>query len=98
MSTYLAVRDLAWFTIEMRQAQNKGLPGFEPENVAAILAEQAANVAGELKHPAALGLCMNLVKMTVGFRLAFEHGELGWLAQREKIDFLIAETAKHLGE
>jgi hypothetical protein len=95
-TTAEAVKAFSWFVLELRQAQVKGLPGLTPASVAATIHEQAENVAGELKHPAAMGLILNTAKMTLGFRLAFEAGEMGWLAHRESIDLVIAETVKHL--
>ena len=97
-TTSETAKQFSRFVIELRRKQSEGLPGFEFENVAVIIAQQAEHLSESFGHPAAFGLLTNLAKLTIGFRFAFEQKQMTWLDAQTNIDIACAATAQHLDE
>jgi hypothetical protein len=92
------VQQFSEFVIELRAQQNAGLPGFDGGNIAVIIGRQAQHLSEGYMHENAFGLLMHAAKLTLGFRMAAEAGELLEADCQQRIDVAVKEVAKHLDE
>jgi len=60
----------------LRAQQNAALPGFDGGNIAVIIGRQAQHLAAGYLNENAFSLLMHAAKLTLGFLMAAEAGEL----------------------
>jgi len=96
-STVVLLTSFASFVQDARELQQTGLPLLGPGTTAEIIALRAQVTAAQWPDtPQAFPLLCHLAKLTIGFLLAQEFGEISEAVAQQRIAHAIKQTAKHL--